>query len=67
MNFQVSCDAAMGRKEGKFGVSSFICLPGRVCFVWRSLVFAGIRDAFSLFTRCPCAGRQLLSLPRQRK
>jgi hypothetical protein len=27
----------------------------------------GIRDLLSLFTRCPCAGRHLLSLPPQRK
>jgi len=29
--------------------------------------FAGIRDLPSYFTRRPCAGRHLLSLPPQRK
>jgi hypothetical protein len=51
-------------KKGNSGLARVFAFTGGC---WLSLVFAGIRDAFSLFTRCPCAGRQLLSLQRQRK
>jgi hypothetical protein len=57
VNFQVSDAAAMGRKEGGFWFSSCFCPAG---FALLSLGFAGIRDAFLLFMRCPCAGRHLL-------
>src|SRR5215475_4337617 len=35
--------------------------------VWFGVAFAGIRDMTYPFTRRPCAGRHLLSLPPQRK
>jgi len=42
----------------------FVCLA---TLGWFAPVFAGIRDVMYPFTRRPCAGRHLLSLPPQRK